>query len=191
MSGRQILVGAAAAAILAGVGVSAAFAVGSGSQFKWLASTTPPRGSTTVSLPAGLGTLSVPPRFQPAKSDSGAYSAARLASDGSYLGFLNVTPQEGDESLQSWDTFRVDHLRDDDASSAHEDGKVSSVVSGSVVRSCVIDDYVTRVGGHHFREVACLVKTASQGAVVVAAVPANDPAHLWGDLRRSVASYRA
>lgn len=191
MSGRGFFIGAAVTAILVALGITTAFATDSGGQFKWLSSSSPPQGATRVSLPSGLGTLSIPPAFRIVPSDRGSFSAARMAANGTYLGFINVTPLEGSESLRGWDRFRVDHLRDDDASSAHEDGNVSSLVSGSTVRSCVIDDYLTKVGGHHFREVACLVKSASLGAVIVAAVPANDPADLWGELRRSVASYPA
>src|SRR6516162_9138627 len=37
--------------------------------------------------------------------------------------------------------------------------------------SCVIDDYTTRVGAHHFQEIACLVRGRHNGSVIVAAAP--------------------
>jgi hypothetical protein len=112
-----------------------------------------------------------------------------LAPDGTYLGYLNVTPVEGDEGLADWAAFRVSHLREDDAISASLDGAVQSVQVGQTRRSCVTDDYVTEIGHHHFHEVACLVTTVSTGGVVVAATPTGDPAHLWAQLERAVAAY--
>jgi hypothetical protein len=53
----------------------------------------------------------------------------------------------------------------------------------------MVDDYVTRVGAHHFQEVACLVMQQSVGSVVVAATPLGDPAHVWATLENAVASY--
>ena len=55
--------------------------------------------------------------------------------------------------------------------------------------SCVIDDYVTRVRGHHFREIACFVQGANASSVVVVAAPIA----LWSRngpwLERVIAAY--
>ena len=112
-----------------------------------------------------------------------------LNSAGTYLGYLNVTPRQGAETLQDWAAFRLSHLRDDDAVSVHEDAMVRSVRTAAAVRSCVIDDYVTTVGHHHFHEVACYVTSGSVSSVVVAATPSGDPAHVWTELERAVAAY--
>ena len=112
-----------------------------------------------------------------------------MGQGGEYLGYLNATPLQGDERLQGWPTFRLDHLRDDDASSAHADAAVQQLHSGTTVRSCVIDDYVTRVDAHHFHEVACLVTQGHTGSVIVAATPTGDPAQVWPLLGRAVAAY--
>ena len=108
---------------------------------------------------------------------------------GTYLGYLNVTPHQGHETLQDWAAFRLSHLLDDDAVSVHEDAKVQSVGTPAALRSCVTDDYVTTVGHHHFHEVACYVTSGSGSSVVVATTPSGDPAHVWTQLERAVAAY--
>jgi hypothetical protein len=157
--------------------------------FAWLESTVPPTNWTRVTLPSGLGSLSVPPRLRAIHGDPGTATFAYLGSGGTYLAYLNVTPLQGDEGLAGWAGFRLDHLRDDDAISAREDGAVQSVRTGQSLRSCVTDDYVTKIGHHHFHEVACFVMTTSTGSVVVAATPSGDPAHVWTQLERAVAAY--
>jgi hypothetical protein len=157
--------------------------------FAWLASTVPPTSWTRVTLPSGLGSLSVPPRLRAIHGDPGTATFAYFGSGGTYLAYLNVTPLQGDEGLTGWPGFRLDHLRDDDAISAREDGAVQSVRTGQSLRSCVTDDYVTKIGHHHFHEVACFVMTTSTGSVVVAATPSGDPAHVWTQLERAVAAY--
>ena len=157
--------------------------------FGWLASATPPATWARLTVPSGLGTLSSPSGFRVVHGDPGTLSVALLNSAGTYLGYLNVTPHQGDETLQDWTAFRLSHLRDDDAVSVHEDAAVQSVQTAAAVRSCVADDYVTTVGHHHFHEVACYVTSGFVGSVVVAATPAGDPAHVWSELESAVAAY--
>jgi hypothetical protein len=157
--------------------------------FGWLASATPPATWARLTVPSGLGTLSSPSGFRVVHGDPGTLSLALRNSAGTYLGYLNVTPRQGDETLQDWTAFRLSHLRDDDAVSVHEDAAVQSVHTAAAVRSCVMDDYVTTVGHHHFHEVACYVTSGSVSSVVVAATPARDPAHVWPELESAVAAY--
>lgn len=159
------------------------------SPFAWLASIAPPTTWTRITIPSGLGSLSVPPMFGVVRGDPETATFALPGSDGTYLGYLNVTPLQGDERLAGWAGFRLAHLRGDGSISVRQDGAVESVRTGKSLRSCVADDYVTEIGHHHFQEVACLVTTTSAGGVVVAATPAGDPAHLWAQLERTVAAY--
>ena len=55
--------------------------------------------------------------------------------------------------------------------------------------SCVVDDYVTRIGRHHYQEVACLVQGHTSASVIVAAAPASDWARARPLLLRAVAAY--
>jgi hypothetical protein len=127
--------------------------------------------------------------FRVVPGDPGSTTLALLGSDGIYLGYLNVTPLQGDERLTGWAGFRLAHLRGDDSISARPEGAIESVRTGQTLRSCVTADYVTEIGHHHFQEIACLVTTTSAGSVVAAATPSGDPAHLWAQLERAVAAY--
>ena len=157
--------------------------------FGWLASTTPPATWSRLTVPSGLGTLPSPPGFRTVGGDPGTLSVALRNSAGTYLGYLNVTPRQGPETLQDWAAFRLTHLRGDAAVSVHEDAMVQSVRTAAAMRSCVIDDYVTTVGHHQFHEVGCYVMKGSVGSVVVATTPSGDPAHVWTQLERAVAAY--
>jgi hypothetical protein len=157
--------------------------------FRWLASTAPPATWARLAAPSGLGTLSSPPGFRTVDGDSSTLSVALRNSAGTYLGYLNVTPHQGHETLQDWASFRLSHLLEDDAVSVHEDATVRSVRTAAAVRSCVTDDYVTTMGHHHFHEVACYVTSGSASSVVVATTPTGDPAHVWAQLERAVAAY--
>jgi hypothetical protein len=131
----------------------------------------------------------VPPGFRPVSGDRGTLSVAVVDAAGHYLGYLNATPRQGDETLQGWAAFRLSHLVDDDAISAHEIAAVESIRTKAGLRSCVIDDYITRVDHHRFHEVACFVVEGSNSSVIVAAAPPADPAHVWSQLERAVATY--
>ena len=157
--------------------------------FAWLKSTTVPATWPRLTVASGLGTLSSPPGFRTVSGDPGTLSVALRNPAGTYLGYLNVTPRQGPETLQDWAALRLSHLRGDDAISVHKDAMVQSVRTAAARRSCVIDDYVTTVGHHHFHEVACYVVRGSVRSVVVAATPSGDPAHVWSQLERAVAAY--
>jgi hypothetical protein len=157
--------------------------------FGWLASTTPPATWARLTIASGLGALSSPPGFRTVDGDPGTLSVALRNSAGTYLGYLNVTPHQGHETLQDWPAFRLSHLLGDGDVSVHEDATVHSVRTAAALRSCVIDDYTTTIGHHHFHEVACYVASGSVSSVVVAATPSGDPAHVWNQLERAVAAY--
>jgi hypothetical protein len=157
--------------------------------FRWLASTTPPATWARLTVASGLGALSSPPGFRTVDGDPGTLSVALRNSAGTYLGYLNVTPHQGHETLPDWAAFRLSHLLGDDAISVHVDATVHSVRTAAALRSCVIDDYVTTIGHHRFHEVACYVTSGSVSSVVVAATPSGDPAHVWNQLERAVAAY--
>jgi hypothetical protein len=157
--------------------------------FRWLASTVLPATWARLAVPSGLGTLSSPPGFRIVEGDPGTLSVALRGPAGTYLGYLNITPRQGDETLRDWAAFRLSHLRDDDAVSVHEDAMVRALRTATGAKSCVTDDYVTTIGHHHFHEVACYVMNGSVSSVVVATTPLGDPAHVWTELQSAVAAY--
>lgn len=97
-------------------------------------------------------------------------SAAVAAPPGPYVAYLNATPRQGDEGPHGFAAFRVRLLREDDDVSVQLEAAGERLPFRGGAGSCVIDRYVTRVGHHHYREIACLVVDAhGAGAVVVAA----------------------
>ncbi|MCU1495002.1 MAG: hypothetical protein JWO62_2766 [Acidimicrobiaceae bacterium] len=157
--------------------------------FSWLRPGPPPSGWRRLALPSGAAVLSFPPSLRPIKGDKTAVSAALIGHHGDFLAYLNATPQEGNEHLAGWAGSRIEHLREDDASSAHEDAAAEGLAFRGGHGSCVIDDYVTKVGHHPFREIACLVEGARGGSVIVAAAPPSTWSHVGATLQRAVSSY--
>jgi hypothetical protein len=141
-------------------------------------------------LPDGTAVLTYLPSMQRVISDHDAVSAARLGPGGAYQLYLNATPRQGAETLAHWAAFRLRLLRSDDAASAHEVAAAEGLGFRGGTGSCVIDTYITRIGGHHFTEIACLVRGRSGASVIVAAAPAASWARARTLLLRAVAAYQ-
>jgi len=148
-----------------------------------------PAGWPHLALPNGTAVLSYPPSLRPLAGDTDAVSAARLGPDRAFQVYLNATPRQGSERLQGWAAFRLRLLRSDDAASAHQDAAAQGVKFRGGTGSCVIDDYLTRIGGHHYQEIACLVQGRTSASVIVAAAPAAAWARARPLLFRAVAAY--
>jgi hypothetical protein len=159
--------------------------------FAWLEQTSLLHGWTQLDGDSSVGPLPVPPGFRTVAGDPGTLTTVLFGPGGAYLGYLNATPRQGGERLRGWPKFRLEHLRDEDARSARQDAIAQLVRTGTALRSCVVDDYVTRIGSHDFREVACLVVQHSASSVIIGATPSGDPAHVWAELERAVAAYSA
>ncbi len=140
-------------------------------------------------LPSGDAVLSYPPSMRRVHGDAVAVSAARFGPGRSYLLYLNATPREGAENLRNWPQFRLRLLRSDDASTAHEIAAANVRFRGGT-GSCVIDSYVSKIGAHHYDELACFVQGKSSASVVVAAAPASRWAASAPLLERAVAAYQ-
>ena len=148
-----------------------------------------PAGWPHLTLPNGTAVLSYPPALRAITGDKDAVSAARLSPGGAFQLYLNATPRQGSERLAHWAAFRLHLLRSDDAASAHQVAAAQGIKFRGGTGSCVMDRYVTRIGGHHFQEIACLVKGHTSASVVVAAAPAAQWATARPLLLRAVAAY--
>lgn len=188
---RRGVLGIAAAIVAAGaiVAAVAAFAFAGGSPFPRLAPTAAPTTWQQVMLPNGSAVLSYPPSLHRVLSDRDAASVAQVSTAGAYLVYLNVTPRQGDETLTNWATFRVNLLREDDASSAHEISSARGVRFRGGNGSCVMDEYITRIGAHHYDEIACLAQGRTGASVIVAAALASQWAAARPLLEQAVAAY--
>jgi len=163
--------------------------VGAG-PFGWFVPAPPPVGWKHLTLPlqSGNAVLWYPPSLHPVHGDAGSVSAALRDRNGNYLAYLNSTPKQGDERLSTWPDFRLGILREEQTS-VHEIARAYGLSFRGGMGSCVIDDYVTRVKHHHFREIACFVLAHGAGSVVVAAAPSSDWGRVGARLERAVAAY--
>jgi hypothetical protein len=169
------------AAVLAGCGSSRPAA------FAWLQPGSTPPGWHVARISSGAQ-LSYPPAWKRLPGDAGTATAAQLSPGGVFLGYLNVTPRQGDETLPGWATFRVVH------NAKEGDRNVRRLAAATGLRfangrgSCVRDSYVTFTGAH-FTEIACLVKGPTGSSVVVGAARPN--ASGWGLIEQAISAFRA
>jgi hypothetical protein len=190
--GRYALAAVAVTAAIAIAVAVLAFALPGrppGRAFPALHPTAAPAGWPHAALPNGTAVLSYPPSLRPLAGDTDAVSAARRGPGGAFRLYLNATPRQGSERLRGWAAFRLRLLRSDDATSARQDAAAEGVKFRGGTGSCVIDDYVTRIGRHHYQEIACLVQGHASASVIVAAAPAARWARARPLLLRAVAAY--
>jgi hypothetical protein len=117
--------------------------------------------------------LSIPPDAAPVPGDPGSVSATVTAPNGGLRIYFNATPQQGEESLTNWSEFRLAHLTGENAASASRLQYRAGMEFRGGIGSCVEDTYVTRIGAHKYREIACLVAGTRGSSVLVVAAPAD------------------
>jgi hypothetical protein len=113
--------------------------------------------------------------MRPIAGDASSISAAAKDRSGTILAYLNAGPGSGNEQLSTWASFRIDHLRAEGDGSVHEAGQAVGLAFRGGHGSCVLDDYVTRVKSHHYREIACLV----QGRTTLSSIVATALVSAW------------
>jgi hypothetical protein len=125
--------------------------------FPALAASLQPRGWAMTTIASGGATLFHPANWKQISGDRGTTSFALRDRRGRYLAYLNITPRQGAEQLAGWASFRVARNREEG------DREVRWVAAAENLRlrdargSCVIDDYLSRVGANAYRELACIV----------------------------------
>ena len=189
--GRLILAAVTAAVAVVAISAIALAQPGrpAGPAFPPLHPAAAPASWRHVMLPDGTAVLSYPPGLRPLAGDKDAVSVARLSPGGAFQLYLNATPRQGSEGLAHWAAFRLHLLRSDAAASARQVAAAQGIKFRGGTGSCVMDQYVTRIGGHHFQEIACLVQGHTSASVVVAAAPAAQWATAQPLLLRAVAAY--
>ncbi|MGH2868316.1 MAG: hypothetical protein ACRDNK_12215 [Solirubrobacteraceae bacterium] len=104
-----------------------------------------------------------------------------------YVGYLNLTPRQGRETLTNWSSFRVAHNADEG------DRQVRILAVGRGLRfrnghgSCVRDSYLTSSGARYI-EIACLVAGSRTAAVIVGAAPPQAWAQVSPSLRWAISA---
>ncbi len=153
--------------------------------FGWLRSGAAPATWPVARIADGAA-MPYPPGWRRGESDPGTATAVRLDRRGHLAGYLNFTPERGNETLAGWPVFRVDHNGEE------RDRHVTALASAERLRfrsgsgSCVRDSYTTFTGAR-FIEIACLVVGPSRGVVIVGAAPPGDWRRVAPQLERAVA----
>lgn len=193
---RRTTTAALALAALLGGGVIAACGAGShggaaaghSSGFAWLHPQSPP-AAWKVARVAGGAQLAYPPGWSPQRGDRGTATAALLGSDGRFIGYLNLTPRQGAETLANWASFRVEHNGEEG------DRAVRRLSSAGGLRflnghgSCVKDGYMTQTGSRYI-EIACLIAGGRAGSVIVGAAPPSSWSSVAGAIERAIEGVR-
>ena len=156
--------------------------------FSWLESAPPPPGWRTVTIASGGATLRYPPSWRPIPGDKGTVTAALRDAKGLYRGYLNVTPRQGAEHLAGWAAFRTGRNASEGDTRVREDAAAEGLRLGNARASCVIDDYLSRVGSHAYRELACIVAGPRFTNVFVGAVLVSDWPTLAGTIEHAASA---
>ncbi len=157
--------------------------------FAWLHPAPPPPAWSLARL-KGTAVLAYPSSWRRIHADPGTVAAA-LEEPRSELvtEYLDATPQQGEETLQNWGTFRPGHNREEG------DSHVEVLASARGLRfrdgrgSCVIDRY--RTPRATYQEIACLVGGPRGANVIVAAALASRWAQDAPGLERAVSAFLA
>lgn len=183
--------GSSAAAATASTASSTAAAGSTGGPppaFAWLQPQPPPADWKLVRIPVGA-VFAYPPSWKQVKGDPGTATAALQTPSGRYLGYLNVTPRQGNETLANWASFRVHHNLEEG------DRKVTRLADAAGLRfldghgNCVKDLYLSGTGAPYI-EIACLVAGAKANTVIVGAAPPSSWPHVSGTIERAISGFR-
>jgi len=164
-------------------------AAGATQAFSWLRPAPAPRGWHTAALPSGAARFAYPSDWRLIRTDPGTVTAALHDADGDIAGYLNATPQQGEETLANWSDFRPDHNRDEG------DVDLRTIAAASDLRfraghgSCLIEDYRTS-SAHPYREIACIVSGSKATTVIVGAAPPDQWSRQAPAIERAISSFR-
>jgi hypothetical protein len=156
--------------------------------FSWLDPAAAPSGWRHATTPTTSATLFFPPGWRGIPGDKGTLTEALKDSSGLYAGYLNVTPRQGPEGLKGWAAFRTNHNRADGDRQVRQLTAAEGLHFLNAQGSCVIDDYLSRVGSHPYREIACIVTGSRHTDVFIAAALIRDWRTLGLTLERSASS---
>jgi hypothetical protein len=157
---------------------------GAGDGFSWLSLSRPPRNWPVVRIANGA-TMSYPAGWRRMKGDAGTATAVLQSADHDFIGYLNLTPHQGDESLRNWAAFRLGHNAEEG------DRAVKALNAGANLRfragrgSCIRDAYTTATHARYI-ELACLVTGPRATTVIVGAAPPQQWARMSPLIERSI-----
>ncbi len=152
--------------------------------FSWLHPQAPPAGWRVARIPTGAE-LAYPPSWRLQHGDPGTATAALLGSRGRVLGYLNLTPRQGAETLAGWTSFRIHHNGEEGDRAIQRLAAATGLHFLGGRGSCVKDAYST-ITHSRYIEIACLVSGARTESVIVGAAPPTAWAAEAGAIERAI-----
>jgi hypothetical protein len=140
--------------------------------FAWLRPAAAPRGWRSVRLSGGAA-LTYPHGWKVVPGDRGTATAALRDGHGGLLGYLNLTPRQGEETQANWAAFRPRHNAEEGERAVTLQASASELRFRRGRGACVRDAYTT-VAGTRYIEIACLVGDGGAESVIVGAAPSRD-----------------
>lgn len=154
--------------------------------FAWVRPGPAPAGWPVATIPTGAA-MPYPPGWRRIKSDPGTASAAALGDNDRFVGYLNLTPRQGAETLEDWARFRVEHNADEREHNVTMLASATGLHFSGARGSCVRDAYTTSTGSRYI-ELACLVAGRHSSAVIVGASAPSAWSRVAPLLERSISS---
>ena len=154
----------------------------------WLRASPPPAGWPVAAVPSGAQ-LIYPPGWRSVHGDKGTVTAELRGAHGDLVGYLNLTPRQGEETLATWPEFRTDHNREEGDRQVRRLAAATNLTFPSGSGSCVRDSYTTRTRAHYI-EIACFVVGSRTSAVVVGAAPPAAWPRVATDIGRAIVGVR-
>jgi hypothetical protein len=145
-------------------------------------------GWSHAEISSGAATVAHPSGWKEIPGDAGTVSFAIRDRQGRYAGYINLTPRQGAERLAGWGAFRTRRNAEDGDKQVQELSSSEHVAFVDAHGSCVLDDYLSRVGSHPYRELACIVAGRHTTSVFVGAALIGDWPALGPVLRHAAAT---
>lgn len=157
--------------------------------FAWFRPQPPPHDWRLARIASG-SELAYPPGWRIVPGDRGTATAALLGAGGRYLGYLNVTPRQGEETVARWASFRIVHNAEEGNTAIRRLAAATGLHFRNGHGSCVKDSYTTRTGSRYI-EIACLADGRRAASVIVGAAPPDSWSTTSGVIERSISAFRA
>jgi hypothetical protein len=175
-------------AVLLASGAGSSGARATTAAFSWLRPGPAPVGWRHDTTATSDATLFYPPGWKEIPGDKGTVTRSLRDANGFYVGYLNATPRQGAEQLHGWPSFRVGHNRDEGDTQVRQIAAAEGLRFRNARGSCVIDDYLSKIGGNPYREIACLVSGHRHTDVFIGAALKGDSPTLRASLERAASA---
>jgi hypothetical protein len=159
------------------------------SAFGWLRPGAAPSGWSVATISIGAR-LPYPPGWQRIAGDAGTATAALFDKRHHFLGYLNLTPRQSNETLADWARFRLQHNAEENEHAIRRLAVGTGLRFAAGHGTCVRDAYTT-TNNTRYIEIACLDVGRSSSVVIIGASPAQAWSRISPILKRAISAVTA